>query len=183
MESTILNTTRTIMDRRLQRKLDVYMQGMKSDVRVWVESHGYQEDKRMKELLEYLYEYEGLQLEKEDFQKRKRVKNVVPQFDRCSAKRASGEQCTRRRKEGSEYCGTHVKGTPHGEVEGHPQQQQTTKIEVFLQEIHGINYYIDKECNVYKTEDIISNSKNPQIVAHYVKSGKGEYSIPEFGLQ
>jgi len=55
-------------------------------------------------------------------------------------------------------------------------------VEVFLQEIHGINYYIDKENNVYKTEDIISNAKNPNIVAKYVKNNKGEYTIPEFGL-
>ena len=170
------------MDRRLQRKSDVYIQTLKSDVKSWLEERNLQNDTKMKELLEYLYEYPGLQYEKEDFQKRKRVKNVVPQFDRCSARRASGEQCTRRRKEGNEYCGTHVKGTPHGEVEGQIQQQQQTKVEVFLQEIHGINYYIDKETNVYKTEDILSNSKNPQIIAHYVKSSKGEYSIPEFGL-
>jgi hypothetical protein len=169
------------MDRRLQRKLDVYIQTLKGDIKSMLELKGLDTELK-RSILEYLYEYPSLQLEKEDFQKRKRVKNVVPQFDRCSARRANGEQCTRRRKEGNEYCGTHVKGTPHGEVEGQPQQQQQTKIEVFLQEIHGINYYIDKETNVYKTEDILSNSKNPQIIAHYVKNSKGEYSIPEFGL-
>ena len=47
--------------------------------------------------------------------KRKRVKNVVHLSDRCCAKRANGEQCTRRRKDTTtEYCGTHLKGTPHG---------------------------------------------------------------------
>lgn len=170
------------MDRRLQRKMDGYIQTLKIDMRHWVESRNLQDDMNMKDLLLYLYEYGGLHFDKEDFQKRKRVKNVVPQFDRCSARRASGEQCTRRRKEGNEYCGTHVKGTPHGEVEGKPEQEQTTKVEVFLHEIHGINYYIDKETNVYKTEDILSNSKNPKIVAQYVKNIKGEYTIPEFGL-
>lgn len=170
------------MDRRLQRKSDNYLQTMKGDVKSWLENRNLHTDANMKELLEYLYEYPSLQYEKEDFQKRKRVKNVVPQFDRCSARRASGEQCTRRRKEGSEYCGTHVKGTPHGEVEGQQMQQVVTKVEVFLQEIQGINYYIDKENNVYKTEDILSNAKNPLVVAHYVKGSKGEYTIPDFGL-
>lgn len=170
------------MDRRLQRKSDNYLQTLKGDVKTWLEARNLHTDSNMKELLEYLYEYPSLQYDKEDFQKRKRVKNVVPQFDRCSARRASGEQCTRRRKDGSEYCGTHVKGTPHGEVEGQQVQQVVTKVEVFLQEIQGINYYIDKENNVYKTEDILSNSKNPQIVAHYVKGQKGEYTIPDFGL-
>lgn len=170
------------MERRLIRKGEQYMQQLKGDVRRWMEVHGCQEDVRMKELLEYLYEYQGMNYEKEDFQKRKRVKNMVPHFDRCNACRASGEQCTRRRKEGLEYCGTHSKGTPHGQIESKEDKPLVTRVEVYLQEIHGINYYIDKDTNVYKTEDILSNSKNPQVVAHYVKNGKGEYSIPELGL-
>ena len=170
------------MERRLIKKGEQYMQTLKGDVKVWMESRGLHDDAKMKELLEYLYEYPSLNYEKEDFQKRKRVKNMVPHFDRCNACRASGEQCTRRRKEGSEYCGTHAKGTPHGQVEQQEVKPVMTKVEVYLQEIQGINYYIDKELNVYKTEDILSNSKNPQVIAHYVKSARGEYTIPELGL-
>ena len=40
----------------------------------------------------------------------------VPSSERCMAKRANGEQCTRRKKQDSCYCGTHTKGTPHGTV-------------------------------------------------------------------
>ena len=32
--------------------------------------------------------------------------------------------------------------------------------------------------NVYDTEDIISNQKNPRVIAKYEKNGE-EYSIPE----
>jgi len=145
------------MEYRLRRKCESYVSVLKGDIKQWMESHnmlgggvggGMVSIKLCGELLEYIYEYEGLNIEKEDFQKRKRVKNMVPQFDRCNARRASGEQCTRRRKDGSEYCGTHVKGTPHGEVEGMSTAKPVTKIEVFLQEIQGINYYIDKDGNV-----------------------------------
>ena len=69
------------------------------------------------ELLKYVYDMEGLQISKEDFQKRKRVKNVVPHNIRCCAKRANGEQCTRRRLNDENFCGKHIKGTPHGEID------------------------------------------------------------------
>ena len=114
----------------------------------------------------------------EDFQKRKRVKNTVPQFERCMAKRANGEQCTRRKKDGSCFCGTHIKGTPHGVVDDSKEPtQQVKKVEVWVQEIKGINYYIDAEKNVYLPEDIISNSKRPRVIGTWEKQGD-EYSIP-----
>ena len=118
----------------------------------------------------------------EDMIKRKRSKNSVPTDERCSARRASGERCTRRKKEGSEYCGTHMKGTPHGIVDGQLENKVTTqKIEVWAQDIQGIIYYIDKANNVYQAEDIIVNKVNPKIIAKYVKNGD-HYSIPEFNI-
>jgi hypothetical protein len=133
-------------------------------------------------LLQYVYDYERLSFEKEDFQKRKRVKNFVPIFDRCCAKRATNQQCTRRKKEDNEYCGTHMKGTPHGVVDTQEDAKVTTqKIEVWAQDIQGIIYYIDKNNNVYQAEDIIVNKLNAKIIAKYVKNGE-IYSIPEFNI-
>tara|TARA_B100000282_G_C31733669_1_gene492294 strand:+ start:1800 stop:2057 length:258 start_codon:yes stop_codon:yes gene_type:complete len=40
----------------------------------------------------------------------------VPSSEKCQAKRSNGIQCTRRKKQDSCYCGTHIKGTPHGTV-------------------------------------------------------------------
>jgi hypothetical protein len=123
-----------------------------------------------------------LSFNKEDFQKRKRVKNFVPVFDRCCAKRASDEQCTRRKKDGCEFCGTHLKGTPHGVVdESNEPKNNTQKVDVWAQDIQGIVYYIDKNMNVYQAEDIISNKINPKIIAKYVRDGE-TYSIPEFSI-
>jgi hypothetical protein len=137
---------------------------------------------QMNQLLQYIYDYDRLSFVKEDFQKRKRVKNFVPIFDRCCAKRASDERCTRRKKDGYEYCGTHLKGTPHGIIESDNEPKSTTqKVEVYAQDIQGIIYYIDKNNNVYQAEDIISNKMNPKIIAKYVKDGEN-YSIPEFSI-
>ena len=86
------------------------------------------------------------------------------------------------KKEGSEYCGTHMKGTPHGIVDNQIENKVTTqKIEVWAQDIQGIVYYIDKSNNVYQAEDIIINKINPKIIAKYVKNGE-HYSIPEFNI-
>ena len=102
--------------------------------------------------------------------------------NRCNAKRANSEQCTRRKKEGFEYCGTHLKGTPHGIcLSGETDKPLTHKIEVWVQDIQGIVYYIDKANNVYQAEDIIVNKMNPKIIAKYVKNGE-HYSIPEFNI-
>jgi hypothetical protein len=113
--------------------------------------------------------------------KRKRVKNAVNLNDRCCAKRASEEQCTRRKKEGYEYCGTHLKGTPHGicDKDASSDKQHGQKVEVWVQDIQGIVYYIDKNYNVYQAEDIIVNKQNPKVIAKYVKNGEN-YFIPEF---
>ena len=45
----------------------------------------------------------------------RRVWKIIPPGERCCGLRANGQQCTRRKKEGQDkYCGTHIKGTPHG---------------------------------------------------------------------
>ena len=43
------------------------------------------------------------------------------------------------------------------------------KVEIWIQEINGIVYYIDGKNNIYRTEDILCNSQNPSIIAKYVK--------------
>jgi hypothetical protein len=138
-------------------------------------------DEKMNDLIQYIYNYERMILNKDDFMKRKRVKNVVPYFERCCAKRANGEQCTRRKKEECEYCGTHTKGTPHGLVEDEENKQTMQKIELWAQEIMGIVYYLDKFGNVYQAEDIVNNKVNPKVISKYTKTkmenGEDVYTI------
>ena len=170
------------MEKRLNKKLETYLSAFKDSIREKSNQIGLNKNEQVNQLLHFVYDYDRLVLSKEDFQKRKRVKNFVPIYDRCCAKRASNEQCTRRKKEGSEYCGTHLKGTPHGIIDSQNEQKNTSyKVEVYVQDIQGIVYYIDKNNNVYQAEDIISNKVNPKIIAKYVKNGEN-YSIPEFNI-
>jgi len=170
------------MEIRLNKKVETYINTFKDSIREKATQMGLNNDVKSTQLLQYIYDYDRLSFNKEDFQKRKRVKNFVPIYDRCCAKRASNEQCTRRRKEGSEYCGTHMKGTPHGTVDLQDDTKQNTqKIEVWAQDIQGIVYYIDKSNNVYETSDIIKNQVNPKIIAKYVKNGE-IYSITELNI-
>ena len=97
------------MEKKITKKQDAYMCTFKDSIRDKAELLGIKND-QMNALLQYIYDYEKLSFGKEDCTKRKRVKNVVPMFELCCAKRANGEQCTRRKKEDSpEYCGTHIK--------------------------------------------------------------------------
>jgi len=75
-----------------------------------------------------------------------------------------------------------MKGTPHGIMETSDEPKvNTTKVEVWVQDIQGIVYYIDKFNNVYDTADIIKNQVNPKIIAKYVKTGDN-FNIPEFNI-
>ena len=103
---------------------------------------------------------------------------MVPVYERCCAKRASGEQCTRRKKDECQYCGTHSKGTPHGMMSDKEPVSTTRKVDVNAIDVKGIVYYLDNVGNVYDTEDVISNNNNPRVIAKYIKIGE-EYSIPD----
>ena len=173
------------MEKRINEQLKQYLSKFKDDIRNKIVELGIGETEHINELLEFVYEYNRLTFEKEDFMKRRRVKNSVPIENRCNAKRANGEQCTRKRRDDCEFCGTHYKGTPHGIATHNESAEETANeaitLEVFAEEIGGIVYYIDRFKNVYKTEDVLQSKLNPGIIAKWEKTGE-RYTIPEFGL-
>lgn len=174
------------MEKRINEQTRQYVSNFKDDIRNKIVELGIKDTEHVNELMEYIYEYKRLSFEREDFMKRRRVKNSVPVENRCNAKRANGEQCTRKRREDCEFCGTHYKGTPHGiatladSVEG-SSANDSINLEVFAEEIGGIVYYIDKFRNVYKTDDVLQSKMNPSIIAKWEKIGE-RYTIPDFGL-
>jgi hypothetical protein len=172
------------MERRLTKKCDEHLTDFKDGIKSWFDKNKSEVcgDCNTSEFLNFIYDYDAISITKEDFLKRKRVKSLVPQYERCTANRANGDQCTRRKQAGLDFCGTHHKGTPHGIVSTKtPENTQYSKIEVFLKEIKGINYYLDGTSNVYKAEDILSNKIDPAVIAHY-KVESGIYTIPEFNI-
>jgi len=117
------------------------------------------------EIIQIINDYTFPLITHSDMNKKKRTKNNIPICDRCEAKRASGERCSRRKKGSSIYCGTHLKGTPHGKI--NDKQTSLKKVETINKDINGIIYCIDKYGNVYNNEDILCGKPNPDILAQY----------------
>ena len=122
---------------------------------------------KLESLQQFMYDYDSTIYTSADFEKKKRIRNVVKPDERCKAYRANGQQCTRRHKEGYNYCGTHIKGLPHGHVDVSENKEQKKTIKVWQEEINGISYYIDNNNNVYDTYDIIESVETPKIISKY----------------
>ncbi len=161
------------MEKKANAKIEDYINSMQHSI-----IHMLQAGESYETVISHIQQYSKFSLESEDFTKRKRVKNKIPLSDRCCAKRADGGQCTRRKKNDHDnYCGTHIKGTPHGTMNVIVSDLVGIKREVWVEEIGGIMYYLDTNNNVYSTEDIMSNRTNPKIIAKWCKDLEGVYSI------
>jgi hypothetical protein len=139
------------------------------------------------DIIQFIHEYSFPELVEEDYTKRKRIKNVIPFHEKCIAKRANGEQCSRRKKKGTEFCGTHSKACPHGVIslstsEGATETKPSVvkkQVEVWLEDINGIMYWINATGTVYHPDDIRNNVENPRVIAHYEVSEDDVYKITE----
>lgn len=207
------------MERRVNKRINEYFSGFKQNVKTEIikvieglkntpnctceEGNGYcYSHTALKGLIQYVCDYEKCELMSTDFEKRKRSKNNVPIHEQCIAKKADESRCTRRKRDGSEYCGTHIKGTPHGDIQNnttddeiaHKQSglimtlgtnipvEKTKKVEVWLEDINGIMHYIDNNYNVYDNEDIIKGVSSPKVIYKYEKdyvNGNEIYRIQE----
>lgn len=150
------------MEKRIIQKVSENLSEFKTHIINELKQGGSLED-----MIGMIQQYEPTQLDRVDFIKRKRTKNSIPVEERCIAKSAKNDQCTRRRKDGCTCCGTHSKGVPHGLISS--DDVKTLQKEVWAEDINGIIYYIDSEHNVYKTEDIMKNTINPTLIAKWSK--------------
>lgn len=170
------------MERNIRSKIDNYINDFKNNLQTWINENNAEIcingiDKQ-NEFLQYMLDFPNLELEKQDFQKRKRVKNNVPDYNRCIALKCNSERCSRKQKhENTNFCGTHMKGSPYGTIQQKPVELTTEKLQLLLQDINGISRYIDNDGNIYCTEDIMNSSSNPRIIGKYILSENNEYSI------
>jgi len=171
------------MEKRISKKVDAHISQFKNDIKDWLDNSSDLSSLGVRsDFLRFVYDYQQLNLGKEDFQRRKRIKNSVEPDGRCKACRATGEQCSRRRKGDSEFCGTHIKGIPHGKVVDDSKiENKVKKRELWLEDIQGIQYFLDAEGNVYDYEDVLNKVRNPRIIAQY-QENDGKYSIPCYGI-
>lgn len=154
------------MEKKLITKVNNYQNNFKSDIQNIVKNSI---DKS--EIISYIQNYKCIDITPEDFKRRKRIKNTIPDYCRCIAKKGNGNRCTRKKKDNLDFCGTHEKATPYGFIDNNEETKQTVnKVDIWYQEINGIYYYIDKVNNVYLPEDILSNKINPRIIAKWEKT-------------
>tara|TARA_B100001094_G_scaffold278059_1_gene287262 strand:+ start:244 stop:777 length:534 start_codon:yes stop_codon:yes gene_type:complete len=172
------------METRIKKKVDQHNIKFKKAIKEWIENNDCKLNTlennidKTNDLLNFIYEYENLDLNTDDFKKRKRIKNIVPACYRCNAKRANGEQCTRRKKDNQQFCGTHIKGVPHGIKDNKVNtQEEYVDLEIWTKDIGGILYYIDKHNNVYNPNDILMDNKEPEIIGKWEKNELEEYKL------
>lgn len=171
------------MEKNVRNKVNDYINEFKNNIQNWIESNDASvivgsEDKR-NDFIQYLNDFPNLNLEKEDFQKRKRIKNNVPDYNRCIALKFNGERCSRKQKNSDTcFCGTHMKGSPYGTIEKESQIPKKQKVQLWLEEINGISRYIDRDFNVYSSEDIVNSQPVPRVIAKYgIHEETGEYYL------
>ena len=154
------------MEKKIENKLKVYINEFKTNLQEKIKT----EENKL-ELLKYLENYKMIELSPEDFKRRKRIKNVIPDYNRCIAKKGDSSRCTRKKKENTDFCGTHEKAIPYGTIDINTNKQIINNVDIWYQEIKGIYYYIDKVNNVYLPEDILLNKTNPRIIATWKLDG------------
>jgi hypothetical protein len=157
------------MEKRVQDKVTSHINSIKGNLSQWVEVNV--EDERLRNgLLNLIAAQTTVELKKDDFSRRRRTTNNVPKFNRCMARLHAGTQCTRRRREGGDFCGTHVRGQPYGifrEGDAAAPTEEPAKVSVETVSIKGISYYIDDIGNVYHPQDVINGKVNPRVIASY----------------
>ena len=176
------------MRKHLKNKLDKYVNAFKRDVIEWVvknqgsnndnSNHMVMNDMNIANFTKFVNNYESFN------DVTATVKKTQTGVGICNARRADGEQCTRRiqcnngaNTQGLKFCGTHYKGVPYGEIENQVVQSVISKKCVYVVNINGIGYYVDDKDNIYKSEDVYRNTNDPQIIATRIKLPSGEYDI------
>ena len=97
--------------------------------------------------------------------KKKRKKNrILDKNELCMAKKADGHQCTRRRKDGKEYCGKHMNNLKFGRIDDDDKYNDTSKyIKTTQEKIDGVDYLVDSNNVVYSFD-----KNNPTIIGSKV---------------
>ena len=92
----------------------------------------------------------------------------VKSCDRCMAKRADGQRCSRRHKPNQKFCGTHCKGTPNGiYCQNDEQAVVWNKEHLSVIEVRGIPYFINAQGKVYLHRDVLAGIKGPKVIGTY----------------
>ena len=89
---------------------------------------------------------ENININMELMHKRKRKKNKqLACNELCMARKADNDQCTRRRKDGSEYCGKHFNNLKFGRIDDEDKYSNNDDfIKCSPEDIDGKEYFVKK---------------------------------------
>ena len=161
------------MERKIDDQVNNYILKFKEHVRRGI----LEQSNTQNEIVEDILKFEEFKFDISSINKKRRVRNVIPNDDRCIAYRADKDRCTRKKKDGCDVCGTHMKGTPHGVINSTDVKVNIKKIEIFTQDIGGIIYYVDNDKNIYSSNDIMKNVNIPSVIGKYTIDANGVYNL------
>ena len=113
----------------------------------------------------------------QEITKIKRKRKSIPKEQCCLGRKQFGEQCTRRKKPGSEFCGSHMKSLPYGRIDDQKEhlckvkgkrgrkkkkvsiEENEEYIQTWIDKDLGDKYLIDKYNTVYT-----NNPESPKII-------------------
>ena len=106
---------------------------------------------------------------------KKRKKKNVKSCDICMARKQDGNQCTRRKKDGQEYCGKHIKNRKYGRIDDNSNildklADDDNYIMTWIETFNGQEYLVDSNNIVYT-----KNIENPSIVGRKISDGVLQY--------
>ena len=159
-----------VNEKKINEKASKYCSSFKSDICKEISKLSLSEEVKI-EFAEKVQNYGNLLYNADDLSSSKRKQNTIPMKNRCMATKIDGLRCTRKMKDGNQFCGLHLKSSGQCipvDAKGDAQQQR----EIFTQDINGIIYYLDNYNNVYKMDDVLRNDENPGVIAKYTKSGE-----------
>ena len=162
------------------------METFRTDMLKWISGNEnvikHNNDSIIESIIEYIKSYTIENIEVAEKIKEDPKELYTVNTDICIAKISQGAQCSRKHKKGNVYCGTHIKRQPTGVVDDNVKAANvklTKKIDIWVQLIKGINYYIDENNNVYDPEHILSLKQNPDVIYKWKLNDKSEYEIIE----
>jgi len=112
--------------------------------------------------------------------KKKKKQKVTKGKILCMARKQDGNQCTRRPKPSSEYCGKHIKNRKYGRVDNNHTQivdkliDDDNYIMTWIEEFNGKSYLVDTNNVVYT-----NNVSSPSIIGKKIGEGKLELLTQE----
>ena len=99
---------------------------------------------------------------------KKRERKLPSKDMQCKGRKCDFTQCTRKRKENSDFCQSHIKNLKYGRVDDVNDEY----IPMWQEDINGVTYLIDNDNMVYT-----NNSKSPELIGKKNILGDIDYDI------